>query len=256
MSGDGFTDHFGPRAGDYAAARPGYPRALFDTLLEAAPAALAWDCATGTGQAATGLAARGVTVLATDRSARQLAAARRHRGVVYAVAAAEAAPLRDGAVDLVTVAQALHWFDRPAFHAEADRVLRPGGMLAVWCYGAPEADGDIAAVVRDLHDRVLAPYWPPERRDVVNGYRDYRLPFPEEPAPSLNLRVTFSPEGLLRYLGTWSAVAAAEAAGADPLSALRERLAGVQDTCTLIWPLTLRLARKPRGGAGGAAGTI
>jgi SAM-dependent methyltransferase len=120
---------------DYAGARPDYPDEMFEYLDSLCFAhGLAWDCATGTGQAAIPLAGRFGAVVATDSDHGQLSQARAHPRVYYAHARAERAPLPEGSVDLVSVAQALHWFDLPAFFTEAGRALRPGGLLAAWCY--------------------------------------------------------------------------------------------------------------------------
>src|SRR5262245_26273424 len=131
-----FKDHFSTQAGEYMLYRPRYPRALFEFLASIAPARdRAWDCGTGNGQAATALAEFFAEVVATDPSASQLVHARRHPKVRYLEAAAEQCPLADESVDLVTVAQAVHWFDLTKFYAEVRRVGRAGGVLAVWSYG-------------------------------------------------------------------------------------------------------------------------
>src|SRR5512132_3696424 len=97
----GFRDHFSGAARLYAAFRPRYPEALFAALARAAPSVrLAWDCATGNGQAAVGLADHMTTVVATDASAAQLAEAARHPRVLYVRARAERSPLLSGSVDL------------------------------------------------------------------------------------------------------------------------------------------------------------
>ena len=142
-----------------------------------------WDCATGSGQAALGLARYFEAVLATDASAAQVRAAESHPRVRYAVAQAEGAPFRSGAFDLITVAQALHWLELPEFYAEARRLLAPGGVVAVWTYGRHHVDGGAAVdeVLDDYYDRIVGPYWPPERRWVETGYRTLRFPFAEVP---------------------------------------------------------------------------
>ena len=185
--GASFTDHFGSVSGAYAHYRPTYPAALFDWLAAVAPARQrAWDCATGTGQAAIGLAAHFAEVVATDASASQLAAARPAPGVHYRLAAAEGSGLEADSVDLVTVAQALHWFDQPRFFREVERVLRPGGVLAVWSYGIPELEGEGPdALLQHFYADIVGPYWPPENAQVENGYRDLVLPFECLEAPAL-----------------------------------------------------------------------
>ena len=138
-----FPDHFSGVAGAYAEFRPRYPDALFDWLAEAAPSReLAWDCATGNGQAAVALARVFTRVVATDASAEQVQAATPHPRVEYRVGPAEESGLTSDSADAVTVAQALHWFDRPSFYAEASRVLRREERDA-----ADRADGPRAAAI-------------------------------------------------------------------------------------------------------------
>jgi SAM-dependent methyltransferase len=130
-----FKDHFSGNSADYARARPDYPDALHDWLAGLAPRqGLAWDCGCGAGQAALGLAERFERVIATDASADQIEAATPHPRVAYAVAPAEASAIASGSVDLIVIAQALHWFDHDRFYAEARRVAAPGCVLAAVTY--------------------------------------------------------------------------------------------------------------------------
>ncbi|HEX6397189.1 MAG TPA: class I SAM-dependent methyltransferase, partial [Steroidobacteraceae bacterium] len=125
-------------AREYANFRPGYPPKLFAWLARVAPARDAvWDCGCGSGQASVALAEYFERVHATDVAPQQIAAAKPHPHVTYAVAPAERSGLPAASVDLVTVAQALHWFDFDRFYAEVRRVCRPGGLLAVWAYELP-----------------------------------------------------------------------------------------------------------------------
>lgn len=259
MSG-GFTDHFGSVAGAYAHYRPTYPAPLFAWLAGMAPARQrAWDCATGTGQAAIGLAAHFAAVVATDASAAQLAAASPHPGVQYRLAAAESSGLEADSLDLVTVAQAVHWFDRPRFFEEVGRVLRPGGVLAVWSYGIPQLEGEGSdALLQHFYSDIVGPYWPPEKALVENGYRDLVLPFESLPTPAFAMEATWTLEQLLGYGASWSASARYRAAlGHDPMDQLRPALAaawGEPDQGRRIhWPLTLKASRRRPPQAGGAA---
>jgi SAM-dependent methyltransferase len=243
-----FQDHFSGHAAAYASHRPGYPPELFGWLAAQVPAhSLAWDCATGSGQAALGLAAQFERVVATDAAAAQLAHAGAHARVDYRVAAAEASGLAAASVDLVTVAQALHWFDLDAFYREARRVLRPGGALAVWCYGLCEVDPAIDALLGWFYRELVGPYWPPERRHIDARYADLAFPFAEQPVPAFAMRADWDRAALLAYLGTWSAVVRCRrATGTDPIAELEPRLReawGAATVRTVRWPLAVRLGR-------------
>jgi SAM-dependent methyltransferase len=244
-----FKDHFSANAKNYAAYRPAYPAHLFTYLAaQTGHHDLAWDCATGSGQAARGLARYYAAVLASDASAEQIGHATKQAKVRYQVAAAEASGLASASVDLITVAQAAHWFDLPNFYAEARRVLRPGGILALWCYERLSVNPEIDAVIEPFYSEVLGPYWPPERHWVECGYRDLPFPFREQPVPAFEMRARWTLEQLLGYAATWSAVKNHRAAlGSDPLPALRAALEtrwiSNAERKTIKWPLSLRLGR-------------
>jgi ubiquinone/menaquinone biosynthesis C-methylase UbiE len=238
---------FASVAREYASFRPGYPAELFEWLARScARRDAAWDCGCGSGQASTALAQHFAAVSATDVSAEQLAAARPHPRVNYSIAAAERSGLPDASVDLVTVAQALHWFDVDAFYAEARRVARPGAVLAVWTYPRPEfVAPELDRVFLDFYSGVVGPYWPPERRHVESHYRSLPFPFEEMPHPPFGLELTWSFEQVIGYAGSWSATANyRKALRRDPLPLLRERLRevwpGHEATQSLRMPLALR----------------
>ncbi len=248
-----FPDHFSAVASGYAHFRPHYPDALFDALATLVPrTATVWDCAAGSGQASTALARRFAHVVATDASAEQIASATPHPNVDYRVALAEESGLPAASVGLVTVAQALHWFDLPRFYAEVRRVLKPDGVVAVWCYGVNEVEGaSVNALVQDFYARTLDPYWPPSRRLVEAGYRTLPFPFEEIAVPPLRMEVTWTLAQLLGYFSTWSAtnrfIAATGRNPLAPLSAALERVWGdPQRTRTVSWPLYLRAGRVDR----------
>ncbi|MEW9900125.1 class I SAM-dependent methyltransferase [Chitinivorax sp. PXF-14] len=245
-----FKDHFSASAGGYAAYRPHYPAALFEWLAaQPATRELAWDCATGNGQAAVGLAPHFTTVHATDASREQLDHAEPRSNIRYCCEPAEHTSLPDASVDLLTVAQALHWFDIERFFAEAQRVLKPGGVIAAWCYEQFATDGPLDAVLAEFYHDIVGPYWPPERQLLEQGYRT--LPWPFEPltAPPLALEVTWPLSSLTGYLRTWSASKHyQEAMGQDPVALIEPRLAvlwGAPELARrIVWPLSLRVGRK------------
>jgi SAM-dependent methyltransferase len=243
-----FRDHFSRQAGPYAAGRPTYPDELIDWLAaQCARRELAWDAGCGSGLAALALASRFTRVEASDPSDRQLAAAAPDPRVRYHLAAERLPALRDGSVDLVTVAQAWHWLDHAAFGAEVARVAAPGAVLAAWTYDLPRVTPAVDAVVDALYAG-LGPWWPPERRHVENRYAGIPLPGRPLEAPAFAMRATWDLARLRLYLASWSAVAACLAAtGADPVAAREADLgrawgaAGAHRTIT--WPLTVLAAR-------------
>lgn len=245
-----FTDHFASVAADYARFRPVYPAALFAWLADLAPArTMAWDCAAGSGQASRDLADHFDQVIATDASAAQIAAAHPHHRVEYRVAPAEASGLSAGTVDLVTVAQALHWFDLDRFYAEVRRVLKPGGVLAVWSYGVLAVAGTaVDERVQTFYRDTVGPYWPPERQLVESGYRTLPFPFAELEAPAFHMETSWSLSELLGYVRSWSATGRfGVERGYDPVTALADELASLWgaplEPRIVTWPLALRVGR-------------
>ena len=245
-----FKDHFSTQSAAYAEFRPEYPAALFDFVGSlVARRDVAWDCGTGSGQAATALAGHVAHVVATDASETQIAAARArrpHARVEYRVAPAEASGLPDRSVNVVTVAQSLHWFDLPRFYAEVRRVVLPGGALAVWSYGDPVLDDPaLDERLQRFNGETVGPYWPPERRLVGDGYLALPFPFAETAAPALTLEQRWTLDELAGYLRSWSATARYVAAhGSDPVARVEQELAdpwGDPSTRRLVrWPVTVR----------------
>lgn len=249
MTTVGFKDHFSSKSDNYAAYRPRYPAALADWLAQTAGAAqTALDSGCGNGQLSVLLASRFADVTATDASAAQIAAAEPHPRVRYRVAPAEASGMPDRSADLLTVAQAAHWFDLPAFYAEARRVLRPGGVLALITYGVTETDDAPGEIVARFYHQTLPPYWPPERRHVESRYRDLPFPFDELTPPVVAMKADWTLGELLGYIDTWSAARNLEKAhGRGPMEAFAaEMTAAWGDPAQrreIRWPLSMRTAR-------------
>jgi SAM-dependent methyltransferase len=251
---------FSTVAREYANFRPGYPPELFAWLARSAPARdVAWDAGCGSGQASVALAGYFSVVHATDVAAEQIAAAKPHPRVRYAATPAESSGLPDRSVDLVTVAQALHWFDVEAFHIEAWRVLRPGGVIAVWTYPRPRfADPELDARFEDFYVNVVGAYWPAERAHVDARYAT--LPAPPEDlgfealeTPAFGLTLEWTLAQVLGYVSSWSATARyRKANGTDPVPLLGESLGGIwADPATvrsLRMPLALRASTLARSG--------
>ena len=246
-----FRDHFSLSARSYAAHRPHYPTVLYRWLASQSHSKeRAWDCGTGSGQAAVALAEWYDEVVATDASVSQLASAEATRGVMYVASAAEEASLAAGSMDLVAVAQALHWFDHERFFAEVDRVLRPGGALAVWSYGLVGIEPSIDHLLRSFYHDTLGDFWPAERAMVDRGYADISLPYPETRAPGFAMEAEWTLDQVVGFLSTWSAVGRyRQATQRDPIPAVTKRLRDAWGSAphrVVSWPLIVRLAWKPR----------
>ena len=245
-------DYFSAAARAYAAFRPSYPDALIRFVADAAPGRdLAWDCATGNGQAAVPLAQWFRRVVATDASAAQLEHARPSAHVEYRIASEGASGLEPASADLVTVAQALHWLDLEAFYPEVHRVLKPRGILAVWCYARCRVAPEIDRVIAWFYEERVGRYWPPQRVHTETGYRDLPFPCDELPSGTWAMTATRTREELVGYFGTWSSVAVArQTEQKDPIPDLEARLARVWPSASerrsVTWPLTLRIGRSRR----------
>ncbi|MCB8823016.1 class I SAM-dependent methyltransferase [Microvirga rosea] len=244
-----FKDHFSARSSDYAAYRPTYPAALVDYLAGLCRTTdTVLDVGCGTGQLSVLLAERFGSVIATDASRKQIESAVQHDRVSYRVAPAEQSGLPSQSVDLITVAQAAHWFDLPAFYKEARRVGKPGAILALITYGVIEADSEIDPVIRRFYKDVIGPYWPPERRHVEEGYRSFDFPFEELSTPAMAITVEWRADDLIGYADTWSAVREAERVlGRQPIeqfaSDLRSAWGSPDRRREIRFPLSFRIGR-------------
>lgn len=248
-----FKDHFSSSAGIYKKYRPVYPVAMFEYFASIAPSAKsAWDCATGSGQAAGELARCFDQVIATDASRQQIENAKRIENVLYSVAHAEEAPIKSESVDLITVAQALHWFDSKRFFHEAKRVLKGNGIIAVWSYNLLSVTPEIDQAINAFYKETIGPYWPPERRLVEEGYKNIAFPFTAISCPEFSMSAVWTLENLMGYLSTWSAVKRyKEQNGFNPVEAIQEELAekwgNPADKHKITWPLTVILGKNING---------
>jgi ubiquinone/menaquinone biosynthesis C-methylase UbiE len=219
---------------------------LFRWLADLAPGIeLAWDCATGNGQAAVELAELFECVIATDASETQVGNAEAHRRVEYRVASAEESGLKPSTADLVTVAQALHWFDLERFYAEARRVLKPQGILAAWAYKLATVSEKIDAVITYYYSDVVGAYWPAERV-LVEKFEELAFPFAEIAPPSFEMVAEWNAEHLVGYLRTWSATQRfMTERKRDPLETIEKELRSEwgDSARRVIWPLTVRVGR-------------
>ena len=246
---NGFKDHFSAQAVEYARFRPHYPDELFRYLASIVPEKdLAWDCATGNGQAAIALAGEFEHVIATDASEKQIANTTPHPRVEYRIAAAENSGIDSNTIDLVAIAQALHWFDLDRFYAEAICVLKPQGVIAAWAYNLLRTTPAIDAVVNHYYSNVVGAFWPAERA-LVEKFDQLAFPFTEiATTPSFDMVTVWNVEHLLGYLRTWSATQRFIAANnRDPLQSIENELRSewgkAEQLRRVVWPLTLCVGR-------------
>lgn len=244
-----FKDHFSGHSDLYAKARPHYPEPLFAWIADNAPArGCVWDAGCGNGQASIALAHHFDHVIATDPSAQQIGDAVADPRVEYRAEAAEHTSMADHAVDAVTVAQAVHWFDLAGFVAEVQRVARPGALFVAWCYANCSVIPAVDAIVARLYDGALGPYWPPERRLVDEGYASLDLPFAPIDAAAFEMRVHWSAAQFLAYLSSWSAAQRhRKATGEDAIAAaaddVRAAWSDPEQERPVRWTLAVRAGR-------------
>jgi len=242
------AEYFSTGSLDYAKYRPRYPLEWFDWLAAQCPwRGLAWDCACGSGQATEDLARRFQKVIATDASAAQLLNTPLLPNVEWRLASGEASGLDAERVDLVTVAQALHWFDLGRFWQECRRVLKPGGMIAVWGYGIADLTHEVAnGIFQDFYHGVLGDFWPKERRMVEEGYEGIDFPFPEISVPRFAMRQLWDADHIAGYCASWSATDRyRNATGRDPIPELREKFNRElgSEAIEIHWPFFARAGR-------------
>ena len=244
-------DYFSDHAAGYASYRPHYPAAMFTWLAQQCEQQRnAWDCATGSGQAAVALAPYFQHVIATDASQAQLTQATPHDNIHYVCASAEQVPLASNSLDLITVAQAAHWFDRPHFYREVDRLLVPDGVLALWCYGLFQITPEIDALILDYYQHTVGEYWPPERRHIEQAYQSIGFPYTERDTPNYQMQLEWNLPQVMGYLATWSATRLfVKATGRDPLPTLEQLLTAAwgdpQQRRPIHWPIHLKAGNKP-----------
>jgi ubiquinone/menaquinone biosynthesis C-methylase UbiE len=244
-----FKDYFSKQASEYTRYRPHYPAAIFKYLATlTVDHQLAWDCATGSGQAALGLVNYFEKIIATDASDKQIANATAHDRITYMVAAAESTEIASGSVDLIVVAQALHWFDLDKFYAEVRRVSKSGGVLAAWSYSLLRINSAIDKLVDKFYTEVVGPFWPAERKFVDDKYQSIEFPFQEFTSPAFNMEANWSFEHFLGYIVTWSSVQKFRRQNkADPLEGFARDLKQVwgrlEEEKRIRWPINMRVGR-------------
>jgi ubiquinone/menaquinone biosynthesis C-methylase UbiE len=248
-----FEDHFSKQSEQYAQFRPNYPDELYAYLASLAPGhALAWDCGTGNGQAAIGLARHFDKVHASDASAEQIALAHPHAKVDYRVEPAEQVSLNTSSTDLVTVAVAIHWFNFDEFYREVKRVLKPGGILAAWTYSLTEISPGIDQLINHYYGEILSGYWPERIHYLEERYETIPFPFEEIVSPPFVMEIHWNLIQLAGFLDSWSATQRYKAQnGHHPLDIIWPKLTaawGEENEPRLIrWPLHFRIGRNRSG---------
>lgn len=244
----GIKDNFSAQADIYAATRPGYPEELFQFIYRHCRAFdTAWDCATGNGQAAIQLAEKFNQVYATDISQKQIDKAIQKDNIQYSISRAETTPFEDHSFDLVTIAQAIHWFDHEQFYAEVRRVCKEGALIAAFGYGLLNTEPAIQALLQKFYTDIVGPYWDAERKHVDNMYADIPFPFEEIPCPMFHKDYEWTLVHFTGYLNSWSSVRHyIDKEGINPVSLIEQELQQLWPegtTRTVSFPIFMRLGR-------------
>jgi len=244
-----FEDHFSKHSEQYAQYRPYYPDEIYAYLASIAPEhSLAWDCGTGNGQAAIGLAKYFDKVHATDASAEQISRAYPHERVGYRVEPAEHISLDASSTDLVTVAVAIHWFNFDEFYAEVKRVLKPDGILAAWTYNLPEISQEIDPLVKQYYSEILSGYWPERIHYLAEEYKTIPFPFEEIVPPPFIMKAKWDLHQFAGFLDSWSATQRYRTQqGQHPLEMIWRQLTAAwgdeNEPRSVRWPLHFRIGR-------------
>ncbi len=241
-------DLFSKQAEWYAQYRPVYPQALFDFVLGfVAERGAALDCATGNGQVARVLSSYFRNVCALDVSENQIRHAVTHHHITYLIARAEQTPFRSESFDLITVAQAYHWFDSERFCAEARRIARPNAMIAIWSYNLLHCEPILDRLIHRWNYETLAPYWEAERQFLYTRYDTLAFDFERIPSPGFDIVVEWTKNDLIGYLRSWSALQKMlQVAGDSALKDIIRKIGdawGEETTKVFTFPVFLKLGR-------------
>ena len=200
-------DNFSQDSGNYGKFRPTYPEELYNYILTKVKSTeMAWDCATGNGQVASKLSDYFKKVEATDLSNNQLEYAIRKTNITYSRQVAELTNFPGHHFDLITVGQALHWFNFDAFFNEVKRVLKPEGVFVAFVYGLNTVGQEVDEIINDFYHKTIGPYWDDERRYIDDQYQSINFPFNHIEHRKFEYQVAWDVEHYFGYLNTWSAV--------------------------------------------------
>lgn len=242
-------DNFSIQAKAYAQFRPDYPQSLYDFILKNTDnRGLAWDCATGNGQAAKVLAQYFEKVYATDLSQKQIDNAVKVENIEYSVQPAEKTSFEDNLFDLITVAQAIHWFDFDAFYQEVRRVAKPNATLAVWGYGTLSVEHeDIDKLLKNFYWNIVGKYWDKERQHIDNQYNTVPFPFENAIEHAFSMTFNWHRHEFEGYLNSWSSVQNfIKTEGYNPIPTLMldiEAYWGEFDMQVIYFPIFLKIAK-------------
>lgn len=239
-------DFFSGHAKLYAAFRPTYPHDLYQFIFKHVNQFdSAWDCATGNGQVAQHLAQRFTKVFATDISTQQLDNAIKSDNIRYSAQPAENTNFQNQSFDLITVGQALHWFDLDKFYAQVNRVAKPDALLAVWGYALCAISPKIDKYFLHFYNHIVGTYWDSARKKIEEEYRTVPFPFQEIKAPTFSIQVQWKLEQFAGYLTTWSATQKyIKENGHDPVPDIIEEIKPHwKDALTVTFPVFLKLGK-------------
>lgn len=243
------TPDYSPYARQYAQSRPGYPEELFKYLASLVDShSIAWDCATGSGQAALSLVKYFDKVIATDVSSEQIKNAAEHSRIEYRVCPSENSGIPDRSVNLITAASAVHWFNLPEFYREVTRVMAPEGVIAVWTYHVGYIEPPFDELFLRFYQDILSPYFSEGARLVDNRYADIILPGNHLESKNFFVSVKWKIADMFNFIESWSGTQEyRKRKGENPVSLIEmdlRKLWGNPDQIhTLRWPLFIKIAR-------------
>lgn len=239
-------DNFSSQSNLYAKFRPTYPQELYDYILtQCSNFSSAWDCGTGNGQVAGVLSNSFEKVFGTDISSQQLENAIKKPNIYFSKQSAESTNFKDNSFDLITVAQAIHWFNFEKFYKEVKRCLKPEGVFAVIGYELFSSNQETNLVIEKLYHGLIGSYWDKERYLLEEGYKTIPFPFKEIETPNFSLNLDWSFDELIGYLKTWSAVKHYENdKGVNPVEIIKNELRQAYgERGKIHYPILFRLGK-------------
>lgn len=241
-------DNFSRDSKSYARYRPQYPWELIEFITSlVAEKKKAWDCGTGNGQMAALLSNFFDEVYGTDISQSQIDNTKKAANIYYSVQPAEKANFPNSSFNLVTVAQAIHWFNFEDFFAEVKRVARQHSIIAIVGYGGVSVSEGIDKLKIDFYKNIIGSYWDKERKHIDNNYSTIPFPFAEIKCPEFSIKLNWSFEEYTGYINTWSAVQKfADDKGYNPVTFLAEKIKplwGNEEMREIKFPIFLRVGK-------------